>query len=879
MQISEFFDIFSYNSPHMERLAESVIDADYDRAKRELLNYFVTRKRLYLSSSEPIGDADKNFPIAYISRHGILAGPNEGDVYLSSLFVTKNSECSSLDIMPFLRNTLSVMLMSRKKESEAAYFFSPCSIFPPYVSFMTKNGDETKIYPKKFAYISTKEPSSPLADEDVYEICEESASFDEAYGVSTGRVYLMFDFSSLNLSDIVSARLIAKITLPETILTKELLVFNISDHSWDNSLTWSQVKGNVYSWESSPTGPSWDEVPGSDAEYLNVVSRFSFARPMAAQYLSDVEKNAIYGEKLLFLMDAFSKKKPAGFNRVLETGERLSNFTAVLGALIDSPVMTPDYLVSILTVIYRDIKYLSENPDLGWSNWAVVRTSGLSKAIDFLPELKEYDKWRSLARKTMEHLFDKMYSPDFSFRESGFGYSFWCIELFVSAFKSAQMNNDPYSAFMRGRLEMASDAALDLMYPDFFDTNIGDSNYSDKRKYLASIAKMLPTKKLSDFIGKKPLRSVCYSYSNTAVLRSGEGDDSLYLLIQATPFDSHAHNDLNSLVFYAYGRPLITDSGRYGYSKSDISSYLRTPRAHNSVDIENAAPALHSDSSPKLELFASNSAFDFVRISAKAYSDVNSRHTRCVFLNKSEAFVIVTDFISCDEYARKFTQNWHFMPGSDADVNYDNKAETHFNKGANIRVFCPSADVAAVSDDVFSSGYGMAEEAKYVSFTKYGGSVSFSTLLLPDKEGESRHASVSDRTPKDTAFSELLLNVDGVQSVFCCKNTGEASPTAFSFDGEAAYVSGSRINLICGRKLSINKTVCIESDSIINDISLRISGGIVEVESSSLKPSTNREEAIKIYAPKTTHVLFNSVSIPFTLYSDYVYALAPKREA
>jgi hypothetical protein len=858
----------------MDKIAEAVDEGDWDRAKSELLAYFIKRKNLRISYSEPITKDDRNPSLAYIARHCILPGPNEADTYLASLFVSRASDFVKLDLTPFLKKKLSFMIMSRQKESEAAFLFSPHSMFPPCLIVKTSDGRELKILPEKFAYVSTKEPDFPLSEEDIYEICEESASPDEAFGVNTGRVYLSFDLSECASLKIQSVHFSAKITLPESIDSKELLIFNVADSSWDNSLTWSKILGNVYSWESSTSGPSWDKPEGSDSEYLNVICRFLFARPMASQYLSDVDKNKIYGEKLLFLMDSFSKKKEGGYNRVLETGERLSNFTAVLGALIDTPAMTGDLLVSILSAMYKDMKHLIENPDLGWSNWAVVRTSGLSKAIDFLPELKAHSDWRSKTRDVMDSLIDKMYSPDFSFRESGFAYSFWCMELFISAFCSAQMNNDPYSAFMRVKLEKALDASLDLLYPNLYDTNIGDSNYCDKTPLLMKLAKMFPTKKLSAFLAGGIGRSAFYSYSNTAVMKGGSNsDDALYLLVQASPFDGHAHSDQSSLVFYAYDRPLITDSGRYGYSSSDISAFLKTTSSHNMVEIESCESAPHSESESEITLFASNSAFDLVKLTTRPYKGLDAKIVRTILLVKGEKYAIVSDAVFCDKSTLRFNQNWHFMPFSAASVDYSNNIETHFSNGANIKLFCPSADIASVESSVFSAGYGMAEPSQKGVFTKYGQNTSFTTLLLPSREGESRTASAREMSASDNSFSAASFTIDSSSGVFYTKNLSEGEIESCSFDGETVYIAGDKIFLAAVKKLYINSTLCIESEKVINDMYMHISGGVVIVESSSLHPTTLREEAIKIYAPKTTHVLFNGSPVPFTLYSDYVYAL------
>lgn len=878
MQISEFFKIFNLSHPNMDKVNYFVHCNDYNNAKKELLRYFVLRKANFLSSAEAIGEKDKNFPLAYISRHNILSGPNEADCYLSSLFVTPTDDYTSLDILPFIEKDLSFMIMSRQKEKDGALLYSPNSIFQPYVLLTTNDNREIKVAPSKYAYISTKSPAEALWGEDIYDICEESDSPDAAFGVSTGRVYMAFDFSSVDLADVSTARFMARFSVTKG-KTKELLFFRISDHSWDNTLTWDNVKGNVYSWENSPTGPYWISPEGSDSEYLNVTCRFWFARPMAYQYLSDVEKNAIYGEKLLFLMDAFSQKKDGGFNRVLETGERLSNFTAVLNALIDTPVMTPDYLVSILWMMYRDMKHLCENPDLGWSNWAVVRTSGLSKAIDFLPELKEHEKWKNATRDLMNTLFDRMYSPDFSFREAGLAYSFWCTDLFTSAIKSARINNDPYSAFMRSRLEKAFDASLDLLYPNLYDTNIGDSNYQSKAEYLKSVGEMFPTKKLKALLEGKDdpslPHSVYYPYSGSVIMRNSfDCDNAMYLALHSIPFNGHAHSDIGNLILYAYNRPLIVDTGRYGYSHGKISEHLKTAKVHNTIEIENIENLPHSQSDAKITSFVSNPRFDFAESVARPYKDIDATHKRRVLFLKKEGFCVVSDLVTTDTPALRFNQNWHFMPHANPVCDYNNHISTTFDCG-NITLVCPDCDSVEITEDIFSRGYGMAEASHRLAFTKYGQSVSMTTLLLPYKD-EGKRVSAYSTTPEDLSSSSAVFDIESDRCVFYAKNDAPGRFLDCSFDGDMAFLLSGRIFISGGQHFSVNSTDIIDSPAIINDMYLHIASGIVEIESTCLKSSTKRGEAIKIYAPKTTHVLLNGESIPFTLYSDYVYAVATK---
>lgn len=880
MHISEFFNIFDLSHPHMEKVNYFVASHDYNNAKKELLRYFVQRKKLQLSRSEEITAMDKNFPLAYISRHFILSGPNEADNYLSSMFLSRTEDYTTMDIMPFIKENMSFMIMSRQKEKEGALFYSPNSIFPPYIALTDSEGEEIKVPPSKYAYISTSSPEDSLSEEDIYSICEESDDPSVPFGSNTGRVYLAFDLKEIDLSKVKLARFCAKITLDDNIEKKELLFFNIADSSWDSSLTWNGVKGNVYSWESSPTGPTWTNPPYSDSEYLNVISRFWFARPMAYQYLSDIEMNSVYGEKLLFLMDAFSQQKEGGFNRVLETGERLSNFTAVLHALVDTPVMTPDYLVSILWMMYKDMAHLFTNPDLGWSNWAVVRTSGLSKAIDFLPELKEHEEWKNAARSTLTELFDKMYSPDFSFREAGLAYAFWCGDLFASAYKSSVLNNDPYNTFMKSRLEKAFDYTVDLLYPNCYDTNIGDSNYCDKTDYLKKMGSLFPTKKLIALTNEKDdlniPKSSFYPYAGSVIMRNSfKKDTGIYLAMHSMPFDGHAHDDISNLVLYAYGRPLITDNGRYGYSKSKISSHLKSAGAHNVLEIEGENCLSHSASSPKITTFVSNKIFDGVISEAQTYESMESPSVRRVLFLKDKGIVIVSDFAKTALEPKKFNQNWNFMPDNNATADFNNHVRTNFSHGGNIKLVCPDSDLCEIKGSIFSSGYGMAERSEKAVFTKYGQTASMTTLLLPFKEKEPK-VSAETISPDNLSVSSMVFDIDSSRFVFCARNTQSGKFSDFAFEGDMALICGSEIYLVNCTRLTHSGKVIIESSQPIEDMYVKISGGIIEIESSSLFPSSKKDEAIRIYSPKTTHVLFNGNSIPFTLYSDYVYAVKAK---
>ena len=234
----------------------------------------------------------------------------------------------------------------------------------------------------------------------------------------------------------------------------------------------------------------------------------------------------------------------------------------------------------------------------------------------------------------------------------------------------------------------------------------------------------------------------------------------------------------------------------------------------------------------------------------------------------------MSDYITTDTPAQRFNQNWHFMPNANPICDYNNHISTAFDMG-NITLVCPDCDTAEINEDIFSRGYGMAEDSHMATFTKYGQSASMTTLLLPYKS-EGKRVSAYSTTPEDLTSSSAVFDIESDRCVFYAKNDSPGRFLDCSFDGDMAFLMNGRIFISGGQNFGINSTDMIQSPTTIRDMYIHISSGIVEIESDSLKPNTKRDEAIRIYAPKTTHVIFNGENIPFTLYSDYVYAVATK---
>ena len=134
----------------------------------------------------------------------------------------------------------------------------------------------------------------------------------------------------------------------------------IGDTTWNEStLNWNGITtGNIYSYDAVTGGPTWNGPTGADPEYVNVINRFNFAPPMINEHLLNPTETQYTG-KLVNLMMDFLTDKSAGYNRTLETGVRLGNWTTSYNYLKNTTVLNDNDNTEILKFIWQEANYLS----------------------------------------------------------------------------------------------------------------------------------------------------------------------------------------------------------------------------------------------------------------------------------------------------------------------------------------------------------------------------------------------------------------------------------------------------------------------------------------------------------------------------------------
>ncbi|MBT4820936.1 MAG: DUF4962 domain-containing protein, partial [Lentisphaerae bacterium] len=124
--------------------------------------------------------------------------------------------------------------------------------------------------------------------------------------------------------------------------------------------------------------------------------------------------------------------------------------------------------------------------------------------------------------------------------------------------------------------------------------------------------------------------------------------DDVMLIFKSSPYGSfnHSHADQNHFVLYAYGEPLLIDSGYYDYYGSPHDrNWTRQTKAHNGVLVNGKGQATFDITAKgRIEDHLSTSAFDYVRGDATpAYKGLLKRCTRHIFYLRPDVFVICDD--------------------------------------------------------------------------------------------------------------------------------------------------------------------------------------------------------------------------------------------
>ena len=274
--------------------------------------------------------------------------------------------------------------------------------------------------------------------------------------------------------------------------------------------------------------------------------------------------------------------------RSIEVGERLrAAWPRVLAGMLNSPDLEDAVLVRMVAAMVRQADFLIEfaGPD----NWMYIEAEGLLTAAALFPEFHRAQVWSDTAwSRVAEDLAVNVY-PDGAYQELTFWYQETVRSALVSMLDLAGRVGLTPDPSIEATLERMTEGIMNARMPGGRLPQVNDADTLSADWILRPTARRFNR---PDFeyvgsfgaSGEAPAHtSVAMPYAGWAILRENWSSTANALFFEAGPFGGHAHEDKLGFILYAYGKPMIIDTGRAAYGNTPERTFNVGPTAHSTV--------------------------------------------------------------------------------------------------------------------------------------------------------------------------------------------------------------------------------------------------------------------------------------------------------
>lgn len=333
-------------------------------------------------------------------------------------------------------------------------------------------------------------------------------------------------------------------------------------------------------------------------------------------------------------------------------------------AIRDSASWTPDAQFVMLTLLREHGHFLMTH-FARQGNWVVAEARGLVELGIMFPEFKTAEAWREEGFRRLRKEVDIQVLPDGVHVERTPGYHGMTLSCFMEPLRLALLNEVTFEGrdHFLAKLEKMHEFYLYGCRPDWRMAQIGDSGMMSVVSRLSQGAQLFRREDMRYIAsdgkeGVKPVhRSYAFDSAGFYVSRSEWGNpDALWSIMDWGGFLGHCHEDMGHISLYAYGAPLLIDSGIFAYSWP-LRKYFHWTVGHNTVMVD-GKPQKHRD--PLSCVWRSNEHFDYTR-GLTDNSEPLLHERTLVFrqpASESAGYWVVLDRLS-GEGEHRLDQRWH----------------------------------------------------------------------------------------------------------------------------------------------------------------------------------------------------------------------------
>lgn len=296
------------------------------------------------------------------------------------------------------------------------------------------------------------------------------------------------------------------------------------------------------------------------------------------------------------------------------------------------------------------------------------------------PEFKEASAWDKLGTLRICQQATRGYHPDGCHDERVWGYSSATLSSIAESYKLAKRYGglgDKDKVVLKGiRNAYRFFAKTVGPAPEYGQPTYGDSGQGSFANILKAGQQFFPEGTGLD-LGIDRTESCIFKPSGFAIMRNGDDKRSSYINLSFGKYAGwHSHQDLLGMNFWAYGKPLLEELGRFAPYAMPLDTLFRSPEAHNLLTIDgmvyNAQNIRAEDvswySDDTVDYFsATHWAYHYFCYGRGERAD-NSPNTeakvrRTILFVKDPGYAIVMDSV-IDRFSGKpfkdaITQNWH----------------------------------------------------------------------------------------------------------------------------------------------------------------------------------------------------------------------------
>ena len=809
-----------------------VKNGDYAGAKQELLQYFRTRSIGYTPKL-----ATQDYPVDLLIDNIFTNRVTFLDKQLEIPCEYSWVEVDVTNMLQTVRNGIAAICMHpRKKTPDIISIASKESDNAPYVEAVI-NGETVRLAITQDFYIRAES-----YENENYGLEQELLMRDSGNPIDSDTMisFLQIDTSGLKETDnIVQAKLklYAKTSAAEP---QQLMLFRHIRDLDETTATFANQKGDltVVSWQGIEGGTDWKWPDGYYSEFWYHFPRFYFLHTMAQMYYDKADE--YYAWHAINMMLDFIQDQTVGFPRALEQPLRDDSFMVAFFALIGSDSMDAEACTAIMKYFWQGAEYLRTNFSVG-SNWGTSQTKTFIEYAAVFPEFADQRLWIKTVRNRMENDIGPLILDDGSYVENSNSYAAGVLTTLKDVMIYAEAAGLEFSPNFKQRVKGLTRYLMDSAIPTGQSVEWGDGGAASVRSTILEMSEVFDDNDFRYFgsngeNGTPPEKlSALYPVGRRAFMRSGWNKNATFLFVNNYRGNIHQHSDALHIYLYAYGKPLLVDTGKASYDLvNDEIAIWQTydTEAHNTVDV-NGQTQENKDYGESAEMDITDYT-DFY----EGYTDSNEgvRHNRSILFIKPGYF-IVSDLMEPEDETKlnSYSQTWHMPYRAKPSIAEGTKiGRSNFSNQANIQVV-PADPESLTAELPIGWGVGDSRSTDTQEYLAYrqeaAGKVSYDTVLYPEQLGASDKVSVEriDTGFDKTEVSALNIKMNQNEAVYMIAHSHKDELKTFgedSFDGRMAFYEKNsygklqKVSVSDGKNLTVGGVPLIKSNVPIANLAI-----------------------------------------------------------